>query len=285
MNIKYKIIPRLVTFIISITFLSFVGCGKKQENMPEETVTLPKKIKQGSNDTLIYPSEKEVNGSKFLILTMNPRVCYVSMADNEIPDIDNKNIALCVEAAFTGEHLDTFKTTNIAGDYVIEGRLEKGYDCPVNTGLLCSLPGMKPQIANNLKIESWLKKAAEYGGNLFQQVLLIHNFHDCYNGKPIKRTSKNIYRAACILKDKQFAIIQSLYEISLGDYIKALSDLNVKDALYLDMGFGWNYGWYRETSKSKPVKLFEFRSPYQTNWLVIRTKSSMPMCGSPNAYY
>ena len=281
-KIHYLMIQSIFV-ITSFIFFSCTSCEKNPEKEEEKSVIVAhRKIKRETNDTLIYPSEKEIYDKKFLILTMNPRLCYVSFADNQIPDIQNPDIALCVEAAFTGAYLDKFKTTNIAGDYVVEGRLENGYKCTVNTGLLCSLPGMKPQIANNIMIDSWLKKASEYGGNLFQQVLLIHNYVDCYSGKPVKRTSKNIYRAACILNDKQFAVIQSLEEISLGNFINALTAIKVKDALYLDMGTGWNYGWYRETSRSNPIELFDFRSPFQTNWLVIRTKSSMPMSGFPN---
>ena len=107
---------------------------------------------------------------------------------------------------------------------------------------------------------------------MFQQVLLVQNGKDVYTGKPIKVTSKNIYRAACIMSDGNFAVFQSHENLSLGRFIRSLVNLGVSDALYLDMGTGWNYGWYRETRKDASVRLFESRTPYQTNWLLIKAR-------------
>ena len=49
------------------------------------------------------------------------------MADSVIPDINDSTIAMCVEAAFTGELLKDFKSTNVAGNYVVNGKLKKGF--------------------------------------------------------------------------------------------------------------------------------------------------------------
>ncbi|MDE5844542.1 MAG: hypothetical protein K2H44_04035, partial [Muribaculaceae bacterium] len=55
--------------------------------------------------------------------------------------------------------------------------------------------------------------------------------------------------------------------------IESLIKLGVSDALYLDMGKGWNYGWYRQTVVDSPIMLFEDRTRYQTNWLLIKAKN------------
>lgn len=70
----------------------------------------------------------------------------------------------------------------------------------------------------------------------------------------------------------QFAVIQSLKELSFGQFIHSLVELKVSDALYLDMGTGWNYGWYRMNKGDNPVKFFNYRTPFQTNWLLIKVK-------------
>lgn len=74
------------------------------------------------------------------------------------------------------------------------------------------------------------------------------------------------------MADGSFAVIQSQKALPLRDFISALIDMDVSDALYLDMGTGWNYGWYRQTPASAPTKLFRYRTPYQTNWLLIKSK-------------
>ena len=78
----------------------------------------------------------------YLILKMNPKCGYVAMADSVIPDINDSTIAMCVEAAFTGELLKDFKSTNVAGNYVVNGKLKKGYKCKVNTGFLGTVNGV-----------------------------------------------------------------------------------------------------------------------------------------------
>lgn len=46
--------------------------------------------------------------------------------------------------------------------------------------------------------------------------------------------------------------------------------MGVRHALYLDMGMGWNYGWFRADEGAPARLLFAVRSIYQTNWLVVR---------------
>lgn len=222
-------------------------------------------------DTLLFKSTASVDSVGFIMLRANPNTTLVSMADSVIPNINDSTIALCVEAAFTGELLKEFNTTNVAGDYVIDGRFRKGYKCRANTGFLCTVNG-RPFIASSDKCKEWIAKAVEPKETLFQQILLVENGKNVYRGTPIKPTAKNIYRSACILNDGNFAVIQSLTALSLEQFINSLIQLGVSDALYLDMGRGWNYGWYRETSENPATCLFDYRIPYQTNWLLIKAK-------------
>ncbi len=253
----------------SLIFLA-MGCSGNTnttpiDQLPDAEKSLP--------DTLIYKSNVTVETDSFLMLRMNHALCRVELTDSVIPNINDSTIALCVAAAFTGELLNEFKSTNVAGDYVVNGKLKKGYKCRVNTGFLATVNGV-PFIASVDKQQEWLKNNHTADFCMFQQVLLVQNGKNVYTGKPIKATSKNIYRAACIMNDGNFAVIQSQDTLSLGRFISSLIDLGVSDALYLDMGTGWNYGWYRETRKESPVRLFEYRTPYQTNWLLIKARDN-----------
>lgn len=273
---KVEIIKKLMTLLrflpkyllaSSLIFLA-MGCSS---NTNPTTFEQPLDAEKSLPDTLIYKSNVMIEGDSFLILRMNHAQCRVELADSVIPNINDSTIALCVEAAFTGELLKEFKSKNVAGDYVVNGKLKKGYRCNVNTGFLGTLNGV-PFISSVDKLQGWLEGKHDKYYCMFQQVLLVQDGKDVYTGKPIKATSKNIYRAACIMSDGNFAVIQSQETLSLGQFIRSLVNLGVSDALYLDMGTGWNYGWYRETLKDAPIRLFDYRTPYQTSWLLIKAR-------------
>lgn len=45
----------------------------------------------------------------------------------------------------------------------------------------------------------------------------------------------------------------------------------MKNALYLDMGGGWNYSWYRDSvGKAHDIHPQTYGSIYQTNWIVFK---------------
>lgn len=258
----------LSSAIVAAALLS--GCGHAG-NASTESRPVSATDSVPAKDCMLKKSVTEFDGESFLVLVMKADSCRVELADSVIPDIDDPTIALCVEAAFTGELLKEFKPTNVAGDYVVAGRLRRGYKCRVNTGFLGTDNG-KPFIAPVSGLRKWLEGKHGEDYCMFQQVLLVNNGRNVYTGRPIKTTSKNIYRAACVMKDGSFAVIQSEKRLPLGRFISSLIGLGVSDALYLDMGTGWNYGWYREAVSSPAEEFFKARSPYQTNWLLIKLK-------------
>ena len=249
--------------------LIITGCSSSVKSA--ETSAVPSGQMEQKADTMLFVGHKTVDAVPYLILRMNPEEAYVSMADSVIPSESDSEIALCVEAAFTGELSKTFKSTNIGGDYVIEGTFRKGYKCRANSGFLYA-DGRDVVISTLEDYKTWIEKARKNHGTLFQQILIVHRSKNVYRGFPIKPAMANIYRSACVMADGGFAVIQSQKPLPLRDFISALIDMDVSDALYLDMGTGWNYGWYRQTPASAPTKLFRYRTPYQTNWLLIKSK-------------
>lgn len=252
----------------SVTKDSATKDSATKDSVTKDSVT---KDDVEKTDTALFVSHDTIFGVPFIVLRMNHDIAYVAMADSVMPSMDDPNIFLCVEAAFTGKLLKNFKSTNVAGDYVVDGRKRKGYKCEANTGHLFADPDGRVVISENNVIAEHMKMAEQRGGTLFQQIMLLKAGKNVCKG--MNFTSKNIYRAACWCSDPDgFAIIQSESFISLRGFIIAIQKLGASDALYLDMGRGWNYGWYRVTRKSEPIKFFDYRTPYQTNWLVIRSK-------------
>lgn len=221
-------------------------------------------------DTMLFVSRADAGPVGLTIMRLNDKAAYLTLADSVIPSINDSTIALCVEAAFTGELLDEFKTTNIAGDYVIDGIIHKGYDCDANSGFLYA--GKDTVVIAPMEQRAdWTAKAVSDGGMLFEQMMIIHNGANVYPGKPITPSVRHYYRTAAKLTGGDFAVIQSVDSIPFSDFIDGLIDIGVQEALYLDMGRGWNYGWYRPTAGSKPVLLFDYRNRYQTNWLIVKS--------------
>lgn len=257
---------RYLPIILALTILASCQTSSTQAANEQKEITevlVP--------DTLLTVTHVDKDDMPFIVLKMNNEAAYISMADSVMPSETDSTIGLCVEAAFTGELLKEFKTTNIGGDYVIDGVFHKGYKCRANTGFLYADKKIYT-ISSSEHCDEWIAKAKENGGTFFQQILIVQNGKNVYKGTPIKPLTSNIYRSACILNDGNFAVIQSAKALPLNVFINSLIEMGVSDALYLDMGRGWNYGWYRETGDSPAIKLFDYKSPYQTNWLLIKVK-------------
>lgn len=84
------------------------------------------------------------------------------------------------------------------------------------------------------------------------------------------KSNKNIYRALCE-KNGKLCIIQSKKVMTYEFFVKCLAAYKITHAIYLDMGRGWNYAWYRDnTGKVKEV-FPESKSAtsykYRTNWI------------------
>ena len=97
----------------------------------------------------------------------------------------------------------------------------------------------------------------------FGQEMIIHN------GKRVqtirKDANKNEFRALCELYGK-LCIIDSKGVTTFGDFINALLNEGVTEALYLDMGTGWNYSWWRD-DQGIVHEIHDHRIAFTTNWI------------------
>lgn len=57
--------------------------------------------------------------------------------------------------------------------------------------------------------------------------------------------------------------------LSPQDFMAELQRLNVTNALYMDMGTGWNYSWLRD-ALDHIITLFALPVPWSHNWIVFR---------------
>lgn len=182
------------------------------------------------------------------------------------PSINDDSILLNVAAAFT---LDT-ESMDVCGDQVVAGERIAGYDDITATGHALIINN-KVSIKSNDYLEESLKAAVEGKGYLFQQCLIVENGKGIVERIPKAirdRKAHIIYRAACVMSDGSFAIVQGDEPMYCGEFIDALVALGAKQALYLDMGT-WAWGWVRENGTTTELSEHFSNTSYQSNWLQV----------------
>ena len=192
-----------------------------------------------------------------------PDYTKIDLVCGKMPKTAQSEVEFCCEAAFTGELLNEFKHSNIADNHICGGEMKKGFRCRANTGGFVWGKG------------KWkFMRKADYptvadGWDMgFCQLLIIKDGIARAIGAKMKN-SRNIYRALCE-KDGKLCIAESKKVMTYEFFVKCLSKYKVTHALYLDMGKGWNYAWYRDKDgKVKEVFPESKLAPsykYRTNW-------------------
>lgn len=187
---------------------------------------------------------------------------YFSKADlvcGEMPSPSDTTVILVAAAAYTGELLDHFKHSNIAGDHVSSGKRYKGYKCKRNSGAFVWYDGRWKFCHEHYTAE--LDSAALQGGAAFAQELIIKD------GEFVAiagRKKKNIFRTLCEQAGR-LCIIETGTAVTFDEFKSKLKQADVTNAIYLDMGSGWSHAWYR-SGDSLTVMQPRTHS-YCTNWI------------------
>ena len=193
-----------------------------------------------------------------------PEYTKIDLVCGQMPKSSQKDVEFCCEAAFTGELLNEFKHSNIADSHICNGAMKKGYRCKANTGGFVWGKGkwkFMRKVDYPTSTNGW-----DMG---FCQLLIIKDDAVRPIGAKMKN-NRNIYRALCE-KNGKLCIIESKKVMTYEFFVKCLSSYKVTQALYLDMGRGWNYAWYRnKEGKVKEIFPESKLAPsykYRTNWI------------------
>lgn len=193
---------------------------------------------------------------------MESNSAIIDFVTGVMPDkLADTNVVLCCEAAFTGECLTEFKHTNIAGDHVSSGVRFKGYRCKRNTGAFVWYENKWKFLWKDYSHE--LDSAVKHNGMGFGQEMIMHQGKLCETIR--KDGNVNQFRALCEV-DGKVCVIDSKMSMAFGAFKKQLVAYGVKEALYLDMGPGWNHSWYRDED-GNVIDIYPYQHPYCTNWL------------------
>lgn len=223
------------------------------------------KVKQ---DLLTVSHIETVHGD---LICLNPDMSrlQMDMVGGEIPSAENDSIILAFAGAFTGTDFYNGHS-NIAGDHVAGGKRYGGYRCKRNTGAFTWSAKCGPQFFYK-DYSSALDEAAKEGGMGFAQEMMIHNGEAVPTTRPLG--NKNVFRALCLDTDNQLALYESQGVVTFGNFINALLSQGVKEALYTDMGQGWNYCFYRTSNADTSPEYIHSQSlPYASNFIVIKIR-------------
>ncbi|MDE5808049.1 MAG: hypothetical protein K2H76_08015 [Muribaculaceae bacterium] len=264
-----RIITGMTCLLAAMLALSCVGRENKSElGGDSQTDTLSEVVSENAEKTVqsLSKASDSLKNDPVLIerkegLTIYyPQYSKIDLVCGKRPEKNDSNVIFIAEAAFTGE-LIPFKHSNIAGDHVSGGKREKGYKCTRNTGAFTWYSGTPKFLYSSYSKE--LDEAARKGGCGFGQEMMIHE------GKVVKHKrpdgNVNEFRALCLI-DGKVAVADSYGAVRFGDFIDSLLSAGATEALYLDMGPGWNYSWYRNRA-GEAVEIHSIPIKYATNWI------------------
>ncbi len=194
-----------------------------------------------------------------------PDFTRIDLVTGQMPPKSEKDVVFVCAAAFTGERLKEFRHSNIAGNHVSGGEYHQGFRCGPNNGVFTwsASGGWKFYNYSHKNSVTPLKAVAGKGGMGFCQSLLFHNgkrFKGC-----MKPERANRYRALCEIGGK-LCIVDCARSLPFGHFMDGLEKLGVRNAVYCDMGTGWNYSWYRKADGSVK-EIFSTPGQYTTNWV------------------
>jgi hypothetical protein len=240
--------------IAAAVAVSTMACSKTEGKSPIE-----------SQQTMI---ETQPSSAEYVTIvdTCGLRVYYphystIDLVCGTMPSKRDSSVIMFAEAAFTGELLDEFKHSNIAGDHVANGKRERGFRCKRNSGAFVFYDGKAKFVYQNFSTE--LDCAAKHGGCGFSQEMMIHLGREVSHTR--KSTNANEFRALCQING-QLAVVDTKGVMTFGNFIGNLLSIGATEALYLDMGTGWNYSWYRDVNGSA-IEIHSLKTKYATNWI------------------
>lgn len=204
------------------------------------------------------------------LMLYTPEFSRIDLVTGTMPSKDEKEVILVCEAAFTGELLEEFRHSNIAGHHVSGGEFHKGFKCGPNNGVFTwsAIDGWHFYNHGHSGSADVLKKVADEGGMGFCQSLLFLNGKRFKGG--FKADQVNRYRALCELNGK-LCIADCAEYMTFGSFMDELERLGVTSAIYCDMGTGWNYSWYRRADGTVQ-EIFTTPGKYTTNWVTFYSK-------------
>ncbi len=211
----------------------------------------------------ILPGDETVIYNTGTVYIFFPEYESVELVCENRPSKRDSSITWCSGAAFQHTVSLSFSQENVEGDHAVSGEY---YDSPYNKDSFASFT----YADNNFNFTfddttQAVKNAADAGGSGFMQLALINDRNEVMDFN-MPRT--RCFRTLAELNGS-LCIIDSVNMLHFDEFLAELNRLGVTNAVYMDMGAGWNYSWYRNTA-GRVVTLFGLPVPWSHNWIVFR---------------
>lgn len=216
-----------------------------------------------SDYKLLVPTDETTIYKTDSLFVFFPKYSQVDLEYGKRPKKSDKTITWCSGAAFQHEIQLGFSDDNIEGHHASKGVYSDSKHVKDEYGAVVFYDGGFEFEFDNP--ENAMKKAADHGGSGFMQYRMIRD-GELVNGFTMPRVRS--YRVIAELNG-HLCIIDSIDMMHFEDFLSELKNLHVTNALYMDMGAGWNYSWYRRDN-GKAKTLFGLKVPWSHNWVVFR---------------
>lgn len=258
MKIVYRVLYASSFAVIPCFLFIFMGLiSQYHVKIPDQRDATALQVEQ------ILPGEGTVVYNTGKVYVIFPEYSQVELACENRPSKSDEGITWCSGAAFQHDISLGFTHENIDGDHAVNGEL---YLSPYNKDSFAAFVFADGRFAFEFDDPSGaVKKAAEAGGSGFMQFGLIRDGETVMN---VNRPRARCYRTLAELNGN-LCIIDSVNMLHFEEFMEELHRLGVANALYMDMGAGWNYSWLRETS-GRVITLFGLPVPWSHNWIVFR---------------
>ena len=181
----------------------------------------------------------------------------------------DKDVVFCCAAAFTLDYETQPDHKRICSAHVSEGHYYRKPRIRRNTGAFVYNNGkwkfLYQEDADPAAFHAEFEDAANNFGAGFAQEMMIHNGQQVITTRPLSNV--NLFRALCE-KDNRLCIADATETKSFGEFISSLLAAGISEAIYTDMGYGWNYSWYREFAGKEAAFIHPAYQECATNWLV-----------------
>lgn len=205
------------------------------------------------NETTVYKTD-----SLYIIF---PEYSSIELVLKDPPSKSDESITWCSGAAAHQVTSLGYSDDNIEGDHAVKGVY---YDSPYDWDKFVAFTFANGKYSIDFdNPKEAIKEAAAAGGSGFMHFGL---FRDGEVLMRFERPRERCYRTLAELNGN-LCIIDSVNMVHFNDFVDEVQKLGVTNALYMDMGSGWNYSWLRQAS-GKVLELFGLPVPWSHNWVV-----------------
>lgn len=211
----------------------------------------------------ILPQDETVVYNTGELYVIFPEYSNIEIVLKDSPSKSDESITWCCGAIAHRTTSLFFDENNLEGDYAVKGVF---HDSPYDWDEFGAFTFADGKYAFEFDDPTGaVKEAAEKGGSGYMHFALFKDGEQMLN---FSRPRPRGYRALAELNGN-LCIIDAVNLMDFPEFAEKLKKLGVTNALYMDMGSGWNYSWLRLPS-GEVKSLFGLPVPWSHNWLVFR---------------